>query len=88
MPQMIQMRDRFAHREELLLDVELALEQHGQQVVRGDRAPLIERVQLFGEPCAMMLGQRIDARANPDERQAVRGQHQRIVRQPRVHSDR
>ena len=76
------MRDRLADREEALLEVELAAEQHRHDCGgRGRPAGLSDGIDQFGQACAVVVAQRFDAGAYAAERQAVRRQHQRVVGQ-------
>ncbi len=76
------MGDRLAHREEALLHVELAREQHGDELGRAQRRRG-RRIGIdeLGEPRVVMRAQLRDAQRDAAERQPVRGQHQRVGRQ-------
>ena len=67
---------RLAQRERELLGVELAAEQDGEQLERGDR--LGRRGVERGEPLDVVGGQRVEARVQAPERQAVGRQHERV----------
>ena len=76
------MRHRLAQRKGGLVQVERALEQHGQHVV-GAHGLLARGLHHLGQPVAVVVVQLLDARVQAGEGLAVRGQHQRVGRQRR-----
>ena len=85
-PEVIQVRDRFAHGEKSLVRIQFAPEQHWKQVRRGTR--LCTGIEHFRQAVAMMVMQHLHAVVRAAERQAVRRQHQRIGGQFREAIDR
>ena len=83
------MGDRLAHGEVALLDVELAAEEHRNEIGgrerRGGRA---HRFGELGEPCVVMGAKLAHAQRNAAERQAVRRQYQGVLRQVRERGER
>ena len=82
-PQVIEMGDRLAHREEALLQVELAAEQHRHDARAADSGASAAATASceLGEARVVMRAQLRDARGDAAERQAVRRQHQRRIGQ-------
>ena len=79
-PQRVQVRDRFAHGERGLVQVQRALEQHRQHVGGAARARGAG-FQHLGEPVAVVVVQLVDAGVQAAKRFAVRRQRQGAVGQ-------
>ena len=78
MPQGIEVGNRFAHGKSGLVQVQLALEQHRQQLGRAARcarAGLQQVIQAF----SVVFLQLFNAQLGPLERSPMRGQHQAVV---------
>ena len=73
---MIEVRDRLAHREKTLLHIKLAPEQQRHDLGRRYRC---DRSGFeLGKPGRVVRAQLRHARMDSDERQPVRGQHERL----------
>src|SRR5262245_30574585 len=73
-----QVRERLADCEAQLVAVELAAEEHRYQLRGAPR--LDERVERLVEPCGVVVAEVAEPLVQAAERQAVRGQHQRVRR--------
>src|SRR5574340_982058 len=70
-PEMIEVRDGFPHREELLLRIQRAAEEQRKDRPGGDGRLARGRFH-FGEPRGVVRAQRLDPRVDADEGQAMR----------------
>src|SRR6185295_5775742 len=78
-PEIIEMRYGFAHREELLLEVERAPKQDRHHLRGRDRRPRRgDRLDELRQPCVMMRAQLADPKRDAAKRQAMRGKHERV----------